>query len=373
MPIKRGVADAARRLYTERAALRYDGVGRPIRMADVIELTHPSPRDDVQSALFKHLLDRRHHDDAVATAEQLPMLAAAEALDAVAVDDRRALVRARGASALAEAGFSWERLSSWLPGGMDAEAWEGVIPSMGVMALVRNLRNFDEAGIGEAAVDAVIAKVSDPTAVAQARLFPYQVWAAYKHAPSDNWKRALGRTLDHTIGNIPALDGTLVVIDTSASMRSRVSNRSQLQRVEVAAVMAMATAKRARHVDVVIYGQGNDRVDGLRGASVLSGVDRVVRSVGSVGHATFGHTAIARWFDPRRHRRVVLFTDDQQHDAGHVALDHVPLIYTFDLAGYRPAALPAGARGRYTLGGFSDATFAAIETLEQGREARWPF
>jgi hypothetical protein len=34
MPVKRGVADAARRLYTERAALRYDGVSRQIRMAD---------------------------------------------------------------------------------------------------------------------------------------------------------------------------------------------------------------------------------------------------------------------------------------------------------------------------------------------------
>ena len=31
----------SRRLYTERAALRYDGLGRQIRMADVIELTHP--------------------------------------------------------------------------------------------------------------------------------------------------------------------------------------------------------------------------------------------------------------------------------------------------------------------------------------------
>ena len=45
MAVKRGVADAAVRLYTERSALRYDGVGRGIRMADVIELAHPKPRD----------------------------------------------------------------------------------------------------------------------------------------------------------------------------------------------------------------------------------------------------------------------------------------------------------------------------------------
>jgi hypothetical protein len=373
MPIKRGVADAVPRLYTERAVLRYDGLGRAVRMADVIELSHPSPRDEKQSALFKYLLDRRHHDDATADPAVLPTLAAAAALEEVPVDDRREALRRRGATALAAAGFSWERLSGWLPGGMDAEAWEAVLPSMGAMALVRNLRNFDRAGIGERAIDTVIAKITDPTEVAKARLFPYQVWSAYKHAPSDNWKRALGRTLEHTVTNIPALDGTLVVIDTSGSMQAPVSDRSKLQRVEVAAVMAMATAKRAQDVDVVIYGMDNARVPGLAGASVLSGVDKVVRSVGSVGHATYGHTAIARWFDPRRHRRVIVFTDDQQQDAGRVKLDHVPLIYTFNLAGYRPSALPAGGRGRYTLGGFTDATFTAMGVLERGRIADWPF
>ena len=373
MPVKRGIADAVRWLYTERAALRYDGLSRQVRMADVIELTHPSPRGDGQSALFKYLLDRRHHDDARADAETLPTLAAALVLDAIPTDERRAVLRARGPVALAEAGFSWERLSGWLPGGMDAEAWEAVIPSMGAMALVRNLRNFDDANVSDAAVDAVIAKITDADEVARARLFPYQVWAAYKNAPSDNWKRALGRTLEHTIGNVSVLDGTLVVIDTSGSMQGTVSGRSTMQRVEVAAVMAMATAKRASNVDVVIYGQTNKLMKRLHGMSVLGGVDKVVRSVGSVGHATYGHTAIARWFDPKRHQRAVIFTDDQQHDSGRVRLDHVPLVYTFNLAGYGPSALPAGERGRYTIGGFTDATFTVMQVIEDGRNATWPF
>jgi hypothetical protein len=373
MPVKRGVADAVRRLYNERAALRYDGLSRHVRMADVIELTHPSPANDRQSALFKYLLDRRHHDDARPPGTVLPMLAAAAELEAVPADERRAVLRTRGSQALADAGFSWERLSGWLPGGLDAEAWEAVIPSMGVMALLRNLRNFDRAGIGERAVATVIAKLTDPDEVAKARLFPYQVWAGYVHAPSDDWKRALARTLDLTVANIPALDGTLVVLDTSGSMQAPVSNRSRLQRVEVAAVMAMATARRANAVDVVIYGAHNARVRNLAGRSVLSGVQHVVGLVGSVGHATYGHTAIARHFDPKRHRRVVLFTDDQQHDSGFVRLDHVPLIYTFNLAGYRPSALPAGQRGRYTIGGFTDATFEAMRVLESGGDAGWPF
>jgi hypothetical protein len=373
MPLKRGLADAVRRLYNERAALRYDGLSRQLRMADVVELTHPSPAGDRQSALFRYLLDRRHHGDGVADPEKLPVLAAAAALEAVAVDERRSVLRDRGPAALGEAGFSWERLSGWLPGGMDADAWEAVIPSMGVMALVRNLRNFDQAAIGEASIDAVIDKITDPAEVAKARLFPYQVWAAYKNAPSDNWKRALGRTLQLTVDNIPALDATLVVIDTSGSMQTAVTRRSTISRVEVAAVMAIATAKRADNVDVVIYGQDNALVRGLDGASVLAGVDKVVRSVGSVGHATYGHTAINRWYQPRRHRRAVIFTDDQQHDSGRVDLDHVPLIYTFNLAGYRPSALPAGEKGRYTLGGFTDATFTAMAVIEAGRNADWPF
>jgi hypothetical protein len=59
-PLKRGVTDAVRRLYGERAALQYDGLSRAWRMADVIELTHAKPRDEAQSALFRWLLDRRH-------------------------------------------------------------------------------------------------------------------------------------------------------------------------------------------------------------------------------------------------------------------------------------------------------------------------
>ena len=84
-----------------------------------------------------------------------------------------------------------------------------------------------------------------------------------------------------------------------------------MSRVEVAAVMAMATANAARNVDVVIYGEDNARIRGLAGASVLAGVQKVVGLIGSVGHATNGHTAVARHFNPRRHRRVLLFTDDQ--------------------------------------------------------------
>jgi hypothetical protein len=83
-PVKRGVADAARRLYTERAALRYYGASRAWRMADVLELCHVRPRDEAQSALFRWLLDRRHgRAGTVVPAELLPVVHANSKLNTV--------------------------------------------------------------------------------------------------------------------------------------------------------------------------------------------------------------------------------------------------------------------------------------------------
>jgi hypothetical protein len=371
MALKRGVADAARRMYTQRNALRYDGVNNPIRFGDVIELVHPRPRDAEQAQLFRFLLDSGHKRATINVGASLDRIQAAQTLSEVPEAQRREFVKSHP-EVVEKAAMSFERLSAYLPGGMDAEAWEGAIPQMGVMALVRNLRNFDQKGISGSAVKEVISRIIDPAEVEKGRLFPYQVWAAYREAPSDNWKRALGETLDATARNIPDLDGTLVVIDTSGSMQMAVSNKSTMKREEVAAVMAMATAKRSTDVDVVIFGADSRKVD-VRGTSVLSGVAMIQKLNGSVGHATYGHTAIARHFDPKRHKRVVLFTDDQMHDAGRVDLSKVPLIYTFNLAGYAPSSLQAGSHGRYTLGGFSDATFTMMKVIETAKSASWPF
>ena len=403
--VKRGVADAVRRLYNERAALRYDGQSRSLRMGDVIELVHPKPVDARQAALFKYLLDQRHHGDGAerftwtssdgdSGEPVLPVLHSAYVLGRVPEDQRRGYLRAHP-EVLREAGFSWERLSGWLPGGMDAEAWSWVIPNMGVMALVRNLRNFDQAGIPDATVDAVIAKVTDPEEVERARLFPFHAWQAYSAAPSDDWKRALGKTLDLTTRNIPAaLDGSLVVVDCSGSMRSGLSERSKLQRWEVAAVTGAALVRGTTDSNLVIFGDTNRDVTPTRGTSALASVERVKQAIftNEVGSSTYGHTAVRSHWNPAKHKRAFILTDDQMWDSadpssprsyytsigygrGVVPADisHVPLVYTVNLAGHDRSALRSGDRGRYTLAGFSDAGFTTVAAIEAGRDARWEF
>lgn len=377
--LKRGIADAVVRLYNERAALRYDGVSRSIRMADVIELVHPSPKDDRQSELFRYLLDKRHHDDersrewVLGPEHGLKMIRMATALEMLPDDERRQVLRERP-EVLAEAGFSWERLSGWLPGGMDAEAWEAVIPTMGYMATLRNVRNFEEAEVSKKALKQVAARLADPDEVARSRQFPYRFWSAYKASPSVTWSAALEDALETSVKNTPELPGrTLVLIDTSGSMQTPVGGRTKVMRYEVAALFAAAQAKRAKDVDVVIFGSWHRPLPVKRSTSVLRYIEQVGKAIGSVGHATYLYDALLSNFDG--HDRVVVFTDEQAHDsvADPAALARVPLIYTFNVAGYRAGAFDTNQSGRYTFGGFTDAAFTALKVLESGKDADWPF
>ena len=59
-PVKRGVADAVGRLYTERAVAKYDTDAAAYRFGDVLELTHPAPTKPWQGDLFAYAIGRRH-------------------------------------------------------------------------------------------------------------------------------------------------------------------------------------------------------------------------------------------------------------------------------------------------------------------------
>lgn len=375
--IKRGVADAVRRLYNEFSALKYDGESRGIRMGDVIELVHPSPKDARQSALFRFLIDTRHNRAKTISEYEadLKVLAGAEKLASIPEGERRQYLR-DNPTALADAAWTWERLSGWLPGGMDGEAWSFVVgpeaKGMGYMALLRNLRNFDTKGLPEALKDAVSARIADPAEVEKSRQFPYRFWSAYKFAPSEEWGKALSRALDHSVRNIPVLKGnTLVLIDTSGSMQAPVSEKSKVARFEVGALFAGALAKAGESVDVVQYGMHSGREDMKPGESVLRFIERTGQQLGKYGHATYTFEAVARHY--AGHDRVVIFTDEQAHDSYGSRTAGIPVIHTFNLGGYRTAGTPNGTKGRYAYGGFTDATFTLMALLESGKNADWPF
>ncbi|MEV6262458.1 TROVE domain-containing protein [Streptomyces sp. NPDC051784] len=373
-PVKRGIADAVRRLYGGRALLKYDTASKGYRFGDVLNLVHaaPDPAKPWQGDLFRYALDRRHHpEDAVPPASDRT-LTAHRALTALPVAERRAVLTGPGgAERLAEAGMTWEALAGWLQGPMDAVAWEAVIPSMGAMALVRNLRNFDEAGVTDEVAAGVAARISDPEAVAASRQFPFRYLAAYRHAPSLRWAYPLEQALGHSLGNVPALPGrTLILVDRSGSMWAPLSDRSQLNRADAAAVFGAALALRAADADLVQFGTSSSAVGYTHGESVLRVLDRF----GDLG-GTNTVQAVRKHY--RGHDRVLIVTDEQASfthygDATEGIPATVP-VYTWNLAGYRVGHAPSGSGNRHTFGGLSDAAFRMVPLLEAGRSADWPW
>jgi hypothetical protein len=63
-PLKRGISDAVRRLYTEESVREHDRTWMDLRFGDVLNRVHPKPVDERQSALFRSILDRRHDRNA---------------------------------------------------------------------------------------------------------------------------------------------------------------------------------------------------------------------------------------------------------------------------------------------------------------------
>ncbi|MHB9850279.1 TROVE domain-containing protein [Streptomyces krungchingensis] len=374
-PVKRGVADAVRRLYSGKSLLKYDTASKGYRFGDILNLVHAAPDPDKpwQGELFRYALDRRHHPDAAVPPASDRVLSAHRALMALPVAERRAVVTAPdGAERLAAAGITWEALAGWLQGPMDKAAWEAVIPSMGVMALVRNLRNFDEAGVSDEVAEQVAARISDPAEVARSRQFPFRYLAAYRHAPSLRWSYPLERALGHSLANVPALPGrTLVLVDRSGSMfYSRMSDRSELNRADAAAIFGTALALRAADADLVEFGTTSGRVKYRRGESVL----KVLERFGDLG-GTDTSGAVRKHY--RKHDRVLIVTDEQAAYSHYGdPTEQVPAdvpVYTWNLAGYRPGHGPSGRPGRHTFGGLSDAAFRMVPLLESARDADWPW
>ncbi|MFE0041449.1 TROVE domain-containing protein [Streptomyces sp. NPDC059015] len=373
-PVKRGVADAVRRLYTGKSLLKYDTAAKGYRFGDVLNLVHASPDPDRpgQGELFRYALDRRHHPATAVPPASNRTLTAYRALMALPVGERRAVVAAPDAAErLAGAGMTWEALAGWLQGPMDAAAWEAVIPSMGAMALVRNLRNFDQAGVSDEVAARVAAKISDPESVAASRQFPFRYLAAYRHAPSLRWSYPLETALGHSLANVPALPGrTLILVDRSGSMWSRLSDRSELNRADAAAIFGTALAMRAQAADLVEFGTTSRPVRYRPGESVL----KVLGRFGDLG-GTDTTGAVRRHY--RSHDRVLIVTDEQASYSRHgdpaaQVPDRVP-VHTWNLAGYRAGHGPSGTGNRHTFGGLTDAAFRMVPLLEAGRDANWPW
>ena len=400
-PVKRGVADAVTRLYDEGAFLRYDGEGKALRFGDVLELTHadvraPGAERTWQDDLFRWAITARHGRDGAEPPESLTHVRVRWAMARLTPDERHDLAR----RALADDQVAldlihgamvgqWEWLKSWLGekpsegrAVTDAEIWQLALPKLGYMALLRNLRNLDQAGVPDSVIGPLLTRLADPEQVKRSRQLPLRFLSAYLEAPSLRWGHALEQALSHSLANVLVLPGrTLVLIDVSASMTwDKLSGNSKMDYSTAAALFGLALKIRnPAGVDAWGFANTQFHVTGVEpGTSLLKAVETFKRYQGSAG----GGTEIARAVRETlrsEHSRVIILTDCQTMgnygvgDVDSAAPRNVP-IYAFNLAGYNNTMMPVTpGSNRHELGGLTDAMFGLPLLLEAGQAGHWPW
>jgi hypothetical protein len=114
-----------------------------------------------------------------------------------------------------------------------------------------------------------------------------------------------------------------------------------------------------------------ERISVNKGAAILPVMSRL--------HCMGGtqlFEAVAEAYQPNRHRRVIILTDEQAFNSQWTRSlpihPSVP-IYIWNFAGYQSAVMDVGKVNRHNMGGLTDSSFKMIPILEAGRNAKWPW
>ena len=197
--LRKGICDAFAK-FDEYTLAKYKGAGRAVSMKDIVLLCHPRPADEEQAALWRRLLEDR-----------------------------------------LETPVTWETQLS--AKGNNKQTWEELIDSgkVGYMALLRNLRNIKQAAPKN--INMVWKTIEDPEAVRRSRQLPFRFLSAYREISDIAGSRALSAlesAVRASVENLPRLPGkTVIAVDTSGSMSSRLSRRSTVRCCEVGMMLGL--------------------------------------------------------------------------------------------------------------------------------------
>ena len=201
--LKKGINDVLTG-FDEYVLAKYKGEGKAVKMRDLICLCRPTPKKAEQSELFKKCLENR-----------------------------------------LETPLTWEtELSAH---GNNKETWEKLIDSgkVGYMALLRNLRNILQTNPSN--IQKVFDTLEDPEKVKKSKQLPFRFLSAYKSVKDMSGSKVLDvleNAVDASIENLPKINGTTVIaVDVSGSMRSKISAKSDIECSEIALMLAYIANK----------------------------------------------------------------------------------------------------------------------------------
>ena len=195
--------------------------------------------------------------------------------------------------------------------GASKKTWEEIIPKMGYMALLRNLRNFLKHNVNMAPV---LRRLMDPEEVRKSKQLPFRFWSAYRTVNDPATRKALERALKLSLVNLPKLSGrSAAFADTSGSMSSCISGSSSVRCLDIASLMCALF--NAISEDAIIGAVATTAK--LFHSHPENKVIRAAEQIASlnVGHGTDYATAIGLLRISRTYvDRILIFGDMQTYD-----------------------------------------------------------
>jgi 60 kDa SS-A/Ro ribonucleoprotein len=236
-----------------------------VKLRDVLFLAHAKPKNDEQAALWKRLVDNE-----LKTPDTWEVGLSAGA----------------GEKSTADKKERWTRLLSE--------------HKLMAMALIKNLRNFVEAGVDPALVRQELL-ASDPD-----KVLPFRFISAAKYAPK--FEQELEAMMFKNVAGTPKLKGTTaLVVDTSPSMwQAKLSERSEMDRFEAAAALAMLLREICDSVNIYAFNERGYRVPPRRGFALRDALAATKDGASRGGLAV--DMADADGYD-----RIIVLTDGEWH------------------------------------------------------------
>lgn len=318
--VKRGLAQA----FTKFNAYSLAKYNRDdaIKLRDVLFLVHATPKDEEQAATWKQLVDGT-----------LPAPDTWEVALSAGADKKDTFTRLMA---------------------------EG---KLGALALLRNLRKMQEVGVSEDAIRSALAVAPVD------RVLPFRFVAAAKYAP--RLEDALEYAMYRCVEEMPKMSGkTALVVDTSPSMwGAKVSAKSEMDRFDAAAALAILCREMCESVSVYAFNEKAYDIPARRGFALRDALAK------TKGQASCGGLAVER-ANLHGYDRIIVLTDGEWHvhnpaayggfsveGAAHAVIPK-PLTdkaYLINVASYRNAV---GTKRWTLLDGWSEAVLDYIRASE---------
>lgn len=302
--IKKGLARAFTK-FDEYSLAKYNR-DNPIKLRDVLFLTHPKAKDDVQQALWDKLTN-----------------------DTLETPD------------------TWEVA---LSGGADKkQTFERLMSErkLGGLAFIRNLRNMYQAGIDKGLV-AEYARTSNTFA----KVLPFRYISAARAVPQ--WEDILEPLMLKSLDGMDKLKGrTALLVDTSGSMTGQLSQKSDLNRLDAASALAILLREISDNVDVIAFNNSPKVIPPRRGFALRD----------AIGNAHGGtNTGLALTEAAKtKYDRTILITDEQSHDS--VKFDpNLGKVYVINVGSYKNSIAFNDA---VSITGFSESILTFINEYEK--------